>query len=56
MRLLRSLRPGNSTAAANQLRAFLNEIAAMIRSGRLSEADAAALQAFATRAIESISE
>jgi hypothetical protein len=46
---------GNTNPAANQLRALLNELDAMIRSGRVTAADAAALRIMVTRVIQSIS-
>ena len=46
---------GNANAAANQLRALLNELDAMIRSGRVTTADAASLRTTVTRVIQSIS-
>ena len=45
---------GNGTPAANQVEAFVNELNAMVRSGRVSEADAAALSTYAQRVIASI--
>jgi len=49
------LAAGNATAAANQLQALLNEVDAMIRSGRISRADAEALVTMVNRVIRSIS-
>jgi hypothetical protein len=49
------LAKGNSTPAANQLSALLNEIDAMVRSGRLSAADAEQLQALVSRVVRSLS-
>ena len=46
---------GNNTAAANQLRSLLNELDAMIRSGRVSAEDAEPLKAMVERIIRSIS-
>jgi len=46
---------GNMNAALGPLGAFLNELDAMVRSGRLSEADAAPLRLLVNRVIESIS-
>jgi len=46
---------GNTNPAANQLQALLHELDAMIRSGRVTAADAAALRAMVTRVIQSIS-
>jgi PKD repeat protein len=46
---------GNATAAANQLNALLNEINAMVASGRLSSADAAPMVTLIERIIESAS-
>lgn len=42
-------RRGNVATAVNQLGAFVNELDALIRSGRLSGADAAQLRALVTR-------
>ena len=42
---------GNGTAAANQVRAFSNEISALVKSGRLGSAQAKGLEALATRII-----
>jgi DNA/RNA endonuclease G (NUC1) len=50
----KQLASGDGTAAANQLGAFQNELAAMVRSGRVAEGDAAPLQAYADRVIDSI--
>jgi DNA/RNA endonuclease G (NUC1) len=49
------LAKGNAGAAANQLQALLNELDAMVRSGRVTAADAAALKSLVSRAIQSIS-
>ncbi|HMI48608.1 MAG TPA: DNA/RNA non-specific endonuclease, partial [Gemmatimonadaceae bacterium] len=49
------LAKGNTNPAANQLQALLNELDAMIRSGRVTAADAAALKSMVTRVILSIS-
>jgi hypothetical protein len=46
---------GNAGPAANQLQSALNELDAMIRSGRMTAADAAPLQALVNRLISSIS-
>jgi PKD repeat protein len=51
----RQLTRGGSTAAANQLSALLNEIDAMVRSGRLSAGDAATLRALLGRVVSSLS-
>jgi DNA/RNA endonuclease G (NUC1) len=51
----KQIEKGNSTAAANQLRALLNELDAMIRSGRVSAEDAGPLKAMVERVIRSIS-
>jgi PKD repeat protein len=45
---------GNAIPAANQLRAFLNHLNAMVRSGRLSRAEADRLAAMASRVLGSI--
>jgi len=52
---LKQIANENVTAARNQLEAFINEVDAAERSGRLSAADAAALRAEANRVIASIS-
>jgi len=52
---MKQLENGNTTAAANQLRALLREIDAMILSGRVAAQDAEALQAMVGRVIGSIS-
>lgn len=49
-----SLDRGNAGTATNQLQAFLNEVAAMVRSGRLSAAQGDVLNAYAGRIIASI--
>jgi DNA/RNA endonuclease G (NUC1) len=46
---------GDTTGAANQLQAMLNEISAIIRSGRVSPRSADALVAMVNRVIKSIS-
>lgn len=46
---------GNTGPAANQLQALLHELDAMIRSGRVTAADGAALRAMVARVIQSIS-
>lgn len=51
---LKQLANGNGTPAANQLGAFENELQAMVQSGRVGEADAAPLLAYAERVINSI--
>lgn len=51
----RQLERGNTTPAVNQLEAFLNELEAMVRSGRLSAADAEPLQVLVGRVIRSVS-
>jgi DNA/RNA endonuclease G (NUC1) len=51
---IQQLANGNRTPAANQLGAFENELQAMVQSGRLSQADAAPLLAYAERVINSI--
>ena len=52
---LNQVENGNSVSAANQLRALLREIDAMILSGRVTAQDAQALQAMVGRVIRSIS-
>jgi DNA/RNA endonuclease G (NUC1) len=52
---LKQLANGNSVPAANQLRALLREIDAMILSGRVNARDAEPLQAIVNRVIRSIS-
>lgn len=49
------LAAGNATAAGNQLQALLNEIDAMVRSGRVTSASADALVTMVNRVISSIS-
>ena len=51
----KQLGKGNTNPAANQLQALLNELEAMIRSGRVTAADAAPLRSMVTRVIRSIS-
>lgn len=46
---------GNRTAATNQLQALLNELDALVRSGRLSSADASALRTLVLRVMASLS-
>jgi hypothetical protein len=50
----KQLAKGNTNPAANQLQAALNELDAMIRSGRVTAADAATLRSMLTRVIQSI--
>jgi DNA/RNA endonuclease G (NUC1) len=52
---LKQLANGNSVPAANQLRALLREVDAMILSGRVNARDAEPLQAMVGRVIRSIS-
>lgn len=49
------LERGNVTAGVNQLGGFLNELAALVRSGRLNAVDAAPLEAAATALIDAAS-
>jgi len=49
-----SLDRGNAATATNQLQAFVNEVEAMVRSGRMSAAQGQALTAYAGRVIASI--
>jgi DNA/RNA endonuclease G (NUC1) len=51
---LKSIEDGNTTAAANQLGAFINKVEAMRASGRISAATAQALIDYANRVIASI--
>jgi DNA/RNA endonuclease G (NUC1) len=51
---LNQLAGGNTRAAANQLRSLLNEVDAMVTSGRLSASDANALRVLINRVLESI--
>ncbi|HEX6573516.1 MAG TPA: DNA/RNA non-specific endonuclease, partial [Gemmatimonadaceae bacterium] len=51
---LASFDSGNSTAAVNQLNALLNEINAMVASGRLSASDAAPMITLINRIIDSV--
>lgn len=46
---------GNTTAAVNQLEAFIHELDALVQSGRLSSADAAQLRTLVTRIIQAAS-
>jgi hypothetical protein len=46
---------GNRTAAANQLQAFVNQVNALLRSGRLSPAQAQELIGSANAVIASLS-
>ena len=50
-----ALDAGNTTAASGKLGALLNELDAMVRSGRVTEADIDALQSLVERVLESIS-
>ena len=50
----RSLAATNTSAALGKLRALLNELDALVRSGRLSDADAQPLRALVARVIEAI--
>jgi DNA/RNA endonuclease G (NUC1) len=50
----KSLTSGNTTAARNQLNAALNEIDALVRSGRLPAADGSALSAAINRVLASM--
>jgi DNA/RNA endonuclease G (NUC1)/PKD repeat protein len=50
----KQLQAGKNTPAANQLNAFLNELDALVRSGRLSEAQAAPLRDAVNRVIASV--
>jgi len=45
---------GNATPAANQLRALLNQLDAMVSSGRITDADAAPLRSMIQGVIDSI--
>ncbi|HWK89839.1 MAG TPA: PKD domain-containing protein, partial [Longimicrobium sp.] len=45
---------GNATAAVQQMGAFVNQVAAMLRSRQVGEADAQALTAYAGRILRSI--
>ena len=51
---LKQLANGKNTPAGNQLKAFLNELDAMVRSGRLSDADADPMRAVVGRLIASL--
>lgn len=48
------LERGNAVAATNQIRAFINQVNALVRSGRLSESEGASLIDYANRLIASI--
>ena len=50
----KQIQAGKNTPAANQLNAFLNELDALVRSGRLSEAQAAPLRDAVNRVIASV--
>ena len=50
----RQLEKGNTTAAANQLQAFLNQVDALVRSGRMSASQADALHEEVARVLKSI--
>jgi hypothetical protein len=50
----RSLDEGNNAAAASQINAFTNEVAALERSGRLSAATSASLIAIASQILQSM--
>lgn len=50
----RSLERGNTNAAKGQLNAFLNEIDAMVRSGRLSAAQVEALREVLGRTLNNL--
>ena len=52
---LAQLSAGNETAAVNQLEAFVEQVQALVRSGRLSAADGNGLVAAANRVIRSVS-
>ena len=45
---------GNTNAASGQLGAVLNELDAMVRSGRLAETDAAPVRSLVERVLQSI--
>jgi polyhydroxyalkanoate synthesis regulator phasin len=53
---LKQIDAGKNTPAVNQLNAFLNELDAMVKSGRLSAADADALRTTVQRVIRSLSQ
>lgn len=50
----KQLAGGNGASAANQVAAFVNELQAMVRSGRVSSSVAAPVLAYAARVIDSI--
>jgi hypothetical protein len=50
----KQLERGNTTPASGQLGAVLNELDAMVRSGRLADADAAPLRTLVQRLLDSI--
>ena len=50
----KQLEMGNTNAASGQLGAVLNELDAMVRSGRLAETDAAPLRSLVERVLQSI--
>jgi hypothetical protein len=52
---LKQIEAGKNTPAANQLNAMLNELDALVRSGRLSATDADGLRVLVQRVIQSLS-
>jgi len=51
---LKQIEAGKTTPAVNQLTAMLNELDAMVKSGRLSAADAEGLRTLVQRVIQSL--
>ena len=51
---LAALEGGNTGAAVNQLGAFINEVGALVRSRRLSEAEGASLIAAAQAVLDQL--
>ena len=49
-----SLERGNETAAAGQLNAFIKQVQAEVRAGRMSAATGAELLAYAQRVLQAI--
>ena len=51
---LRSLERGNTTAATGQLQAFLNELGALVRSGRATDGQVAPMREVITRVLKNL--
>jgi hypothetical protein len=50
----KALDSGNETSAAGKLRALLNELEALVQSGRLTETDAQPVRALVERLLQSL--